>query len=183
MGNMPTKRRKVLLKAFSVICNTFATMKMLMVCLGNICRSPLAEGILRHQAQSHGLNWEVDSAGTGNWHVNEPPHHLSIKVASMNGIDISTQRARQFCKEDFERFDKIWVMDNSNYAEVKRMAGSYWQEEKIDLLLNALHPQQNQEVPDPWYGTEAGYHDVFALIQNACTRIIEQYKPTQSYIA
>lgn len=151
-------------------------MKMLMVCLGNICRSPLAEGILRHRAAARGLKWLVDSAGTGNWHVNEPPHELSTKVAALHGIDISTQRARQFRADDFIKFDRIWVMDSSNYKDVKQMAGNYWAEEKIDLLLNETQPGKNLSVPDPWYGTEAGYHEVFAMIDDACRQIIEKYQ-------
>lgn len=163
-------------KHFLPIAILLQSMKMLMVCLGNICRSPLAEGILRHRAKAEELNWLVDSAGTGNWHVNEPPHELSTKVAALNGIDISTQRARQFRADDFRKFDRIWVMDNSNFSEVKRMSGNNWVEEKIDLLLNEVHPGKNLSVPDPWYGTEAGYHEVFAMLDEACKCIIEKYK-------
>lgn len=150
-------------------------MNVLMVCLGNICRSPLAEGILQHKAQSAGLSWKVDSAGTGNWHLGEPPHPLSLKVARLNGIDISKQRARQFRPDDFVLFDRIYVMDNSNYADVKRMAGHYWKQEKVDLLLNEVFPGENRNVPDPWFGEEDGYHEVFALIEQACQCIIDKY--------
>jgi len=147
-------------------------MKILMVCLGNICRSPLAEGILQHKANAAGLSWEVASAGTSNYHIGEPPHPLSQKVALLHGIDISHQRGQQFTARDIQTFDKIYVMDTSNYADVKRMAGKYWNAAKVDLLLNVLHPNSQQNVPDPWYGNEDGYHHVFDLISQACDRII-----------
>jgi len=150
-------------------------MKILMVCLGNICRSPLAEGILQHKANKAGLNWKVDSAGTAHYHIGEPPHNLSQKVAKMNGIDISCQQCRQFKKEDMLAFDKIYVMDSENYINVKHISRELWNEEKVDLLLNELHPGRNMGVPDPWYGTEEGYHKVFKLISDACDRIIEKY--------
>jgi protein-tyrosine phosphatase len=151
-------------------------MRILMVCLGNICRSPLAEGILQHKAWQAGLKWTVESAGTGNWHKGESPHPLSTKVAKLNGVDISKQRARQFEKEDFERFDFIYVMDSSNYNEVKRISGNRFDALKIDLLLNELFPRQNRNVPDPWFGEEDGYHDVYAMIDKACEKVIEKYE-------
>lgn len=150
-------------------------MRILMVCLGNICRSPLAEGILQQKAFEKRLNWTVESAGTGNWHVGEPPHHLSQKVAKLNGVDISRQRARQFRKDDFEQFDFIYVMDSSNYTDVKRMAANSFDEHKIDLLLNELYAGENRAVPDPWFGEEEGYHAVFELIDRACDKIIEKF--------
>ncbi len=150
-------------------------MKILMVCLGNICRSPLAHGILEHKAKQAGLHWTIDSAGTGNWHVGEPPHHLSQKVAKLNGVDICAQCARQFRKEDMLEFDKIYVMDNSNYADVKRMSGKHFDENKVDLFLNELYPGKNMDVPDPWYGVEEGYHEVYKMIDATCDRIIEKY--------
>lgn len=150
-------------------------MRILMVCLGNICRSPLAEGILQYKADQLGLNWTVESAGTGNWHIGEAPHHLSAKVARLNGVDISNQRARQFRATDFEEYDFIYVMDSSNYNDVKRMSSSKWDENKVDLLLNELYPGQNRNVPDPWFGEEDGYHDVFQLIDAACTKVVERW--------
>ena len=150
-------------------------MKILMVCLGNICRSPLAEGILQHKADMAGLKWKVDSAGTANYHVGEPPHKLSQKVARMNGINISQQCCRQFKKDDMLAFDKIYVMDSENYIDVRRISGELWDEEKTDLLLNELYPGKNMGVPDPWYGNEDGYHKVFKLISDACDMIIEKY--------
>jgi len=147
-----------------------------MVCLGNICRSPLAEGILQHKAWQAGLQWSVESAGTGNWHIGEPPHHSSTKVAKLNGVDISKQRARQFVKEDFLNYDFIYVMDSSNFNDVKRMSGKLFDETKIDLLLNTLHPGENRSVPDPWFGEEDGYHEVFTMLDKACEQIIQKHE-------
>lgn len=155
-------------------------MKILMVCLGNICRSPLAHGILEHKAKQAGLDWTVDSAGTGNWHCGEPPHRLSQKVAKLNGIDISGQCCRQFKKEDMLEFDKIYVMDKSNYADVKQMSGKYFDESKVDFLLNELYPGSNMEVPDPWYGEEDGYHAVYRMIDEACEKIVRRYSSVVS---
>jgi protein-tyrosine phosphatase len=152
-------------------------MKILMVCLGNICRSPLAEGILQYKANQAGLNWKVDSAGTAGYHIGEMPHRLSQKVAQMNGIDISYQRGRQFSKNDMLVFDKIYVMDEDNYADVKRACKDLFDETKVDLLLNELYPGKNLDVPDPWYGTEEGYHKVFEMIDKACDHIIYKYAP------
>ena len=152
-------------------------MKILMVCLGNICRSPLAEGILDAQAKNRGLNWEIDSAGTNGYHNGEHPHPLSCNVARLNGIDISQQISRKFRAEDMDRFDRIYAMSSDVLLDMQRIAGNHFQPEKTDLLLNVLDPTSNQDVPDPWYGTEAGYHDVFALLEKACTQLIEQLAP------
>lgn len=146
-----------------------------MVCLGNICRSPLAEGILRHQVRELQPAWFIDSAGTAAYHTGEPPHTLSIKVARQHGIDISQQQARTFQKEDMDRFDRIWVMDYSNYIDVQRISGSNWQAGKTDLILNLLYPGENREVPDPWYGTEKDYHTVFAMLDAACRELVRKF--------
>lgn len=147
-------------------------MKILMVCLGNICRSPLAEGILKNKIKKLKLDWLVDSAGTANYHIGQAPHKLSQKVAKEKGIDISQQQCRQFIKEDMIEFDKIFVMDNNNYFDVKKIAGNLWDENKVDLLLNSLYTNQNKNVPDPWYGEEKDYYEVFNLIDKACDQII-----------
>lgn len=143
-----------------------------MVCLGNICRSPLAEGILQHRAWEAGLQWSVESAGTNGYHNGEAPHRLSQKVAKLNGIDISQQRSRKFVPEDFERFDMIYAMAEDVVEEMRRIAGSRFRAEKVDLLMNILHPGQDRDVPDPWYGAEPGYHEVFRMIDDACTHLI-----------
>jgi protein-tyrosine phosphatase len=150
-------------------------MKILMVCLGNICRSPLAEGILQDKAFKAGLPWSVESAGTESYHVGQPPHPLSQKVARMNGIDICNQRARRFVAEDLERFDKIYALSNDVMDEMKRIAGKKFNAAKVDLLMNELYPDENLDVPDPWYGGEEGYHQAFKLIEQACEAIIRKY--------
>ena len=154
-------------------------MKILMVCHGNICRSPLAEGILQHKVKIAGLNWKIDSAGTSDYHTGDQPHYLSQKVARINGIDISHQCARQFKKEDMQKYDKIYVMDSENYLDVKRISRELWNEEKVDLLLNELYPDKNIGVPDPWFGAEEGYHEVFKMITDACDKIMNKYASLQ----
>lgn len=146
-----------------------------MVCLGNICRSPLAEGILDHEAKKAGLDWHVDSAGTNGYHIGQAPHKLSQKVARMNGIDICNQRARQFVKEDFDRYDKIYALADDVLDDIRRIARDKYKPEKADLLLNELYPGENRSVPDPWYGPEPGYHEVYKLIGEACRKIITRY--------
>ncbi len=153
----------------------FARMKILMVCLGNICRSPLAEGILQHKTQEAGLNWTVESAGTNGYHIGEPPHRLSLKVAKLNGIDISHQRSRQFKANDFQRFDMIYAMASDVIYEMRAIAGRSYNPSKVDLLMNALHPGKHMDVPDPWYGGEDGYHEVFQMINVACEQIIKKH--------
>lgn len=150
-------------------------MKILMVCLGNICRSPLAEGILRHKAKQAGLNWHIDSAGTERYHIGQAPHHLSQKVALLNGIDICNQKARQLTKEDFEKYDKIYAMAEDVLGEMKKIGKEKFIAEKTDLFLNELFPGQNHSVPDPWYGEEPGYHEVFNLISETCDAIVRKY--------
>lgn len=147
-------------------------MKILMVCLGNICRSPLAEGILRDKVKKADLDWIIDSAGTAHYHMGEPPHHLSQKVAKLNGVDISNLKARPFSKQDMVAFDKIYVMDKANYEAVKEISQELWNEGKVNLLLNELFLAENREVPDPWYGGEDGYHQVYELISQACAALL-----------
>jgi protein-tyrosine phosphatase len=149
-------------------------MKILMVCLGNICRSPLAEGILQDKAFKAGLGWSVESAGTNSYHKGEPPHPLSQKVARIHGIDICKQRARRFVAEDFDRFDKIYALANDVMDEIRRIAKNKFDPSKADLLMNEIFPGQNIDVPDPWYGPEPGYHETYKLIDEACEAIVEK---------
>lgn len=149
-------------------------MKILMVCLGNICRSPLAEGILQHKANKAGLNWKVESAGTNHYHIGEPPHKLSQKVAKLNGIDICNQRARRFVAEDFNHYDKIYALADDVLDDIKDIAGKKFEAPKVDLLMNELYPGEDRSVPDPWYGTEPGYHEVYSLLNAVCDKIIEK---------
>jgi protein-tyrosine phosphatase len=153
-------------------------MKILMVCLGNICRSPLAEAILQDKAFKAGLTWSIESAGTNSYHIGEPPHPLSQKVARMKGIDISKQRARRFSAEDFEVYDKIYALAEDVVEDMKRIAGKKFENSKVDLLMNELYPGKNMDVPDPWYGPEPGYHEAFKLIERCCDNILEKYGVT-----
>ena len=142
-----------------------------MVCLGNICRSPLAEGILQYKINNLSLDWEVDSAGTSSFHAGEKPDIRSIQVAKRNGIDISNQRSRPFRSWDFETFDWIYVMDSSNYSDVIAMAQSEKEKAKVKLIMNELEPGKNIAVPDPYYG-EFGFENVFEMLDQACNKIV-----------
>ncbi|HEX7905012.1 MAG TPA: low molecular weight protein-tyrosine-phosphatase [Chitinophagaceae bacterium] len=155
-------------------------MKILMVCLGNICRSPLAEGILQQKAFEAGLAWSVDSAGTNSYHTGEAPHPLSQKVAKLNGIDISQQRARRFMAADFEVYDKIYALADDVMDDMKRIAKNKFDPSKTDLLMNELYPGKNMNVPDPWYGTEPGYHEVYKMLDKVCDAIIKKASPNLS---
>lgn len=146
-------------------------MKILMVCLGNICRSPLAEGILKSKASS---NIVIDSAGTGSWHAGEQPDERSIAIAKDNGIDITYQRARQFTSRDFQTFDLIYAMDNSNYENIIAQANSDEDVAKVRLILNELYPEENLDVPDPYYGGKTGFKNVFDMLDKACDVIIDK---------
>ena len=147
-----------------------------MVCLGNICRSPLAEGILQEKAFKAGLSWSVESAGTNGYHDGEAPHPLSQKVAKARGIDISCQRSRRFTALDFEQYDRIYALAGDVLDEIKRIGKNRFDSSKVDLLMNELHPGAHQDVPDPYYGQEPGYHEVYDMIERACDRIVEKYR-------
>lgn len=153
-----------------------APSSFLMVCLGNICRSPLAEGILKDKAETAGLHWTIESAGTNGSHIGDPPHRLSQKVALHNGIDISDQRARRFTAADFQHFDKIYAMAGDVIDDMRRIAGRAFDPSKVQLLMNEVHPGQDEDVPDPWYGPEPGYHEVYKMIDTAADHIIAKYK-------
>jgi len=149
-------------------------MKILMVCLGNICRSPLAEGILKNKAISNNLDWEVDSAGTSSFHNGELPDSRSIAVAKQHGIDIIDQRSRLFVKEDLDQFDLILAMDSSNYQNILKLASSEEQKEKVKLIMNYEKPGYNQAVPDPYWNND-GFEGVYQMLDRACDKIIEQH--------
>ncbi len=150
-----------------------ADVKILMVCLGNICRSPLAEGILREKARQKQLNILVESAGTGGWHTGQPPHHLSQKVAMQNKVDISGQKARSFRPTDMLEFDFVYFMDQDNLENARRISGKNWVPEKAALILDLLPEQGLREVPDPYYGDFEEYILVFNLLDEACEKILE----------
>ncbi len=143
--------------------------KILMVCLGNICRSPLAEGILQSKLSTQ--NFIVDSAGTGGWHAGELPDKRSIATAKNHGVDITSQRARQFRKGDFDTFDIIYTMDMSNYKDILSLAPNENAKQKVKLILNELFPDENVEVPDPYYGGLNGFEEVYRMLDEACSII------------
>ena len=134
-----------------------------MVCLGNICRSPLAEGVLKSKLSS--THFRIDSAGTESFHIGKPPDYRSIKIAANHGIDISLQKARPFQLEDFNLFDKIYVMDRNNLKVIEQLAETSEQRDKVSLIL------ENEEVPDPYYGHESDFKMVFRILDNACDKI------------
>ena len=142
--------------------------KILMVCLGNICRSPLAEGIMRSKLTS---DYFIDSAGTGGWHTGETPDKRSIQTAKNHGIDISNQKARKFSIADFDSFDLIYVMDKSNYKDVINIAPNEAAKSKVQLILDG-----SKEVPDPYYGTLEDFEQVYYLLNQACEEIARKIK-------
>ncbi|MCL7762849.1 low molecular weight phosphotyrosine protein phosphatase [Polaribacter sp. Z014] len=140
--------------------------KILMVCLGNICRSPLAEGILKSKVNSDSVF--VDSAGTAAYHIGKLPDERSIEVANKYGIDITKQRARKFVVKDFDEFDIIFAMDDSNYQNILSLVRNNDDEQKVRMILNEIHPAKNLSVPDPYYGGNQGFENVYKMLDEAC---------------
>ena len=147
-------------------------MRILMVCLGNICRSPLAEGILKHKTKNKKIF--VDSAGTASYHIGKLPDSRSIEIALKYGIDIRNQRARQFSETDFDNFDKIYVMDTHNYASILSNARDQSDRNKVDLILNEINPKSFESVPDPYYGYGDGFQKVYDMLDKACDIIVKK---------
>ncbi|MBC7759232.1 MAG: low molecular weight phosphotyrosine protein phosphatase [Phormidesmis sp. FL-bin-119] len=143
-------------------------MKILMVCLGNICRSPLAHGILEKFANDKGFQWEIDSAGTGGWHIGSPPDHRSIAIAKSYGVDISNQSCRQFEIDDFDKYDHIFVMDYSNLNDVRALVRNNRDYNKVSLFL------KNDIVPDPYYD-DTQFDVVYKMVEGRCFEIIEEF--------
>ena len=147
--------------------------RILFVCLGNICRSPLAEAAFRHQAGLAGLDIEIDSAGTGGWHVGNPPDPRSQAIALANGVNISAQRARQFSHEDFARFTHIFAMDADNLADIRAMmphdSGAH-----VGLFLDSVPGSEGAEVPDPYYGGEDGFAEVWGMVSEAAKHLVRE---------
>ena len=141
--------------------------KVLMVCLGNICRSPLAEGILKSKINTEAVF--VDSAGTAAYHVGNLPDVRSIEIAKNYGIDITKQRARKFTEKDFDAFDVIYAMDDSNYNNIISLARNKADSQKVKLILNESNPDKNLSVPDPYYGGKSGFENVYKMLDEACS--------------
>ncbi|EEI94266.1 low molecular weight phosphotyrosine protein phosphatase [Sphingobacterium spiritivorum ATCC 33300] len=144
-------------------------MKILMVCLGNICRSPLAHGVLQHLVDERGLGWEIDSAGTGDWHIGQAPDHRSIAVAAKYGIDISKQKAQHFNPTLFDKYDYILVMDNQNYKDVIAQTTSVTEREKVKLFI------PDNAVPDPYFDAKM-FDPVYKMIEKRCVELINELR-------
>lgn len=148
--------------------------RILMVCLGNICRSPLAEGILKSKVDPEKVF--VDSAGTSNYHVDDAPDPRSVSIARERELDITSQRGRQFSVKDFDNFDKIYVMDMSNYHDVLSLARNEEDRQKVSLILNEIFPGENVEVPDPYHGGNDGFSKVYDMLDEACEVIAKKHQ-------
>lgn len=146
--------------------------KILMVCLGNICRSPLAEGILASKLPKS--KFKVDSAGTGSWHIDHSPDQRSIDIAKKHKLDISHQKGKHFKPSDFDDYDYIYVMDNSNYNDIIALSKSQEHKNKVQLILNELFPNENVDVPDPYYGLPNGFEAVYKMLDDACEVIAKK---------
>lgn len=147
--------------------------KVLFVCLGNICRSAMAQGVLEHKSKEGGLNIIIDSAGTSNYHIGEAPDKRMQKKALEYHIDISNQRARQFTSSDFDYFDYIFAMDSSNLSNIIKLARNEQDKGKTKLFLDYSYPNQHKNVPDPYYGGEEGFEEVYQLLDEACNIFIK----------
>ncbi|SDW86934.1 low molecular weight protein-tyrosine-phosphatase [Flavobacterium degerlachei] len=152
------------------------SVKILMVCLGNICRSPLAEGIMATKLPKD--KFSVDSAGTGSWHIGHAPDARSIATAKKNKLDISKQKGRQFSTSDFDTYDYIYVMDKSNYDDVIELAQTQEQKNKVQIILNELYPNENVDVPDPYFGMPNGFDIVYNMLNEVCDIIADKLKKT-----
>jgi len=146
--------------------------RVLMVCLGNICRSPLAEGILKSKVNSQKVF--VDSAGTGDYHTGEQPDKRSISIATTYRIDITNQKARRFSVKDFDEFDLIYVMDQSNYNNVVALARNEEDKAKVNLILEEVFPGEGLDVPDPYRGGDFGFKNVYKMLDQACSVIAKK---------
>lgn len=150
-------------------------MRILMVCLGNICRSPIAEGILAQKAQQRGLPWVVESAGTNGFHDGEPPHPLSQKVSAQHGVDISGQISRRLTQADFKKYDRLYAMADDVLREMQKIGKEDFDPQKAILFLEERYPGKQKNVPDPWYGEEEDFVEVYQLIDETCDAIINNF--------
>lgn len=151
-------------------------MKILMVCLGNICRSPMAEGILKNKLSEHKLSAQIDSAATSDYHIGQNPDDRAVANCKKHGVDISQLKGRQFTVDDFDEFDRIFVMDSSNYENVVALARNDKDSQKVELILNLSQPNTNMSVPDPYFGDEDGFENVYQLLDAACDILVRELK-------
>ena len=154
-------------------------MKILFVCLGNICRSPLAAGIMADKIKKYGIHVEVDSAGFESFHRGDPADQRSIAVAKTHGIDLNGHTARMFTARDFDHYDRIYVMDRTNYNDVMGLARDSSDEQKVDYILNLVTPGENRQVPDPWYGGKEGFEKVYRMLDEACDQLAGKIRTGQ----
>ena len=152
-------------------------MKILFVCLGNICRSPLAEGIFNYKVKQLGLFVEADSAGFESFHRGDPADPRSVAVAKAHGIDLNGHTARMFTVRDFDNYDRIYVMDRNNYNDVMGVARDDEDEQKVDYMMNLVYPGENRPVPDPLYGGKEGFEKVFQMLDAACDVLVKEISP------
>jgi protein-tyrosine phosphatase len=150
--------------------------KVLMVCLGNICRSPMAEGLLRHKVRQLNLEVETDSAGTAGYHIGSKPDQRMIDTAAQFGVDISDLRARQFNVNDFDEFDFIFAMDQENQFNIQKLAKNETQRDKVKLLLEYVNYRNFTEVPDPYYGTKKDFEFVYNMLDEATETLLKTLK-------
>lgn len=153
-------------------------MKILFVCTGNICRSHLAEGILRNKMTYRGLEITIHSCGFESFHVGDAPDIRAQIVANRNGIDISGHRARLFRTNDFDEYDRIYVMDSGHYQKLMKLARNGSDKKKVTLIMNACHPGENISVPDPWYDSMPAFENVFSQLDDACEAIASEIEST-----
>ncbi|MDB5284453.1 MAG: protein-tyrosine-phosphatase, partial [Bacteroidota bacterium] len=150
--------------------------KVLMVCLGNICRSPMAHGLLQHKVQQLKLGWEVDSAGTSGYHEGQLPDPRATACMKQHGIDITYQRSRPISYEDLKEYDLVYVMDKSNYKNVTDLARTEEEIAKVKMIMSEVNPNVETDVPDPYYGGDKGFENVYKMLDKATDKIVERYK-------
>ncbi len=151
-------------------------MKVLLVCLGNICRSPMAEGVLRHLAHERGITIETDSAGTGDYHVGEAPDHRAQAAMRRKGMEIDDLRARQFVQADFHRFDVLFAMDADNLRNMRHLSPTPEHASKASLIMDQATGHPLREVPDPYYGGDEGFDEVHDMLMEACNNFLNHVK-------
>ncbi|MBL7903528.1 MAG: low molecular weight phosphotyrosine protein phosphatase [Bacteroidales bacterium] len=151
-------------------------MKILMVCLGNICRSPLAEGIMRHKLMNNQIDASVESCGFESFHVGDKADRRAAQVAAENGVDLSGHRARTFKVSFFDEFDRIYVMDNKNFSDVASKARNSEDLKKVDYIMNMVYPGTNMAVPDPYYGGQDGFRKTWNMLDAATEKIVDEIK-------